>query len=126
MLAVERIMARSGFTRWVGKEEIGYALHAHGPHPAGGRKRSDEGWKLHAAFQSILEELKPEAAYLAEIEGARGGYFVVNMDDASQIPAFVEPFFLGLGATVQIHPVFIPDDMPRVTEAIEQAVRKYG
>ena len=78
------------------------------------------------AFQSILEELKPEAAYLAEIEGARGGYFVVNMDDPSQIPPIVEPFFLGLGATVQIHPVFTPDDMPRVTEAIEQAVRKCG
>jgi hypothetical protein len=78
------------------------------------------------AFQSILEDLQPEAAYLAEIEGARGGYFVVNMDDPSQIPAFVEPVFLGLGATVQIHPVFTPDDMPRVTEAIDQAVRKYG
>jgi hypothetical protein len=78
------------------------------------------------AFQSILEDLQPEAAYLAEIEGARGGYFVVNIDDASQIPAIVEPFFLGLDATVQIHPVFIPEDMPRVTEAIEQAVQKYG
>jgi hypothetical protein len=77
-------------------------------------------------FQSILEDLQPEAAYLAEIEGARGGYFVVNMDDASQIPSIFEPLFLGLGATVQIHPVFTPDDMPRVTEAIEQAVQKYG
>jgi hypothetical protein len=78
------------------------------------------------AFQSIVEELQPEAAYLTEIEGARGGYFVVNMDDASQMPAIFEPFFLGLGATVQIHPVFTPDDMPRVTEAVEQARQKYG
>ncbi len=78
------------------------------------------------AFQSVLEDLQPEAAYLAVTEGARGGYFVVNMDDASQIPAILEPLFLGLGATVQMHPVFIPDDMPRVTEAIEQAVQKYG
>ena len=78
------------------------------------------------AFQSIMEELQPEAAYLAEIEGARGGYLVVNMDDASQIPAIAEPLFLGLGATVQIHPVFTLDDMPRVTEAVEQARQKYG
>ncbi len=48
------------------------------------------------------------------------------MDDASQIPAIAEPLFLGLGATVQIHPVFTPDDMPRVTEAVEQARQKYG
>jgi hypothetical protein len=78
------------------------------------------------AFQSILEDLQPEAAYLTEIEGARGGYFIINMDDASQIPAIFEPLFLGMGATVQIHPVFTLDDMPRVTEAVEQAVQKYG
>jgi hypothetical protein len=78
------------------------------------------------AFQSVLEDLQPEAAYFSDIEGARGGYLVINMDDASQIPAIAEPLFLGMGATVQIHPVFTPDDMPRVTEAIEQAVQKYG
>ncbi len=78
------------------------------------------------AFQSVMEDLQPEAAYLADIEGARGGYLVVNMDDASQSPAIAEPLFLGVGATVQIHPVFTLDDMPRVTEAVEQAVQKYG
>jgi hypothetical protein len=78
------------------------------------------------AFRSVLDDLQPEAAYLSDIEGARGGYLVINMDDASQIPAIAEPLFLGMGATVQIHPVFTPDDMPRVTEAIEQAVQKYG
>jgi hypothetical protein len=77
-------------------------------------------------FQSVLEELQPEAAYLAEIEGARGGYLAVNMDDASQIPAICEPLFLGLGATVQIHPVFTLDDMPRITESIEQVRQKYA
>ena len=59
-------------------------------------------------LQSVLEDLKPEAAYFADIEGARGGYLVVNMDDASQIPAIAEPLFLAIDATVQIHPVFTP------------------
>ena len=31
-------------------------------------------------------------------------YIIVNMDDASQIPALAEPLFLGLGATIQVHP----------------------
>jgi hypothetical protein len=44
-----------------------------------------------SAFQSVMEELQPEAAYFAEIEGARGGYVVVNMDDDAQIPAICEP-----------------------------------
>jgi hypothetical protein len=79
-----------------------------------------------SAFQSVVEELQPEAAYFTPVEGARGGYLVVNMDEASQIPAIVEPLFLGLGATVQIHPVFTLEDVDRVTEAVEQARQKYA
>ena len=42
-------------------------------------------------LQSIMEELKPEAAYFTDVDGARGGYFIVNMDDASELPAKAEP-----------------------------------
>ena len=77
-------------------------------------------------MQSVLEDLKPEAAYFGDIEGGRGGYLVVNMDDASQIPAITEPLFLGMGATVQIHPVMMPEDLQKAGPALEQAARKYG
>ncbi len=79
-----------------------------------------------SAFQSVVEELQPEAAYFTPIEGARGGYLIVNMDDASQIVNISEPLFLGLGATVQIHPVFTLDDVPRITEAVDHARQKYA
>jgi hypothetical protein len=46
---------------------------------------------LGSTIQSVLEELQPEAAYFADIEDARGGYIVVNMDDAAQNPAMAEP-----------------------------------
>jgi hypothetical protein len=65
-----------------------------------------------------MEKLKPEAAYFSDIEGARGGYIVVSMDDASQIPAMAEPLFLGLGATIQIHPVMTPEDVGKATPEI--------
>ena len=81
---------------------------------------------LGSTVQSILEDLKPEAAYFADMDGCRGGYFVVNLDDASQIPALAEPLFLGLGATVQVHPVMTPEDLGKAAEAIERAARKYG
>ena len=55
-------------------------------------------------IQTVMEEIQPEAAYFGDMEGARGGYLVINMDDASQIPAMAEPLFLGLDATVQVHP----------------------
>ncbi len=80
--------------------------------------------RIGPAMESILDDLKPEAAYLGEIEGARGGYLVVNMDDGSQIPAIAEPLFLGLGATVKISPVFTPEEMP--VETLQQAAQKYG
>ncbi len=76
--------------------------------------------------QSVMEELKPEAAYFGDIEGARGGYIVVNIDDAAQIPAVVEPLFHAFGATVQVHPVMTPEDFSRATESIQQAAQKYG
>ena len=82
--------------------------------------------RIGPTLENILDDLKPEAAYFAEIEGARGGYLVVHVDDASQIPAIVEPLYLGLGATVQIHPVLTPEDMDRVTDTLEQVAQKYG
>lgn len=81
---------------------------------------------LGPTMQSILEDLKPEAAYFTDVEGARGGYFVVNMDDASQIPAMAEPLFLAFGATVEIHAVMTPEDLANATPALEQAARTYG
>jgi hypothetical protein len=81
---------------------------------------------LGSTIQSIMEELEPEAAYFSDIEGARGAYIVVNMDDASQIPAMAEPLFLGLGATIQVHPVMTPEDLGKGAPAIEQAAQRYG
>jgi hypothetical protein len=81
---------------------------------------------LSDTLQSVLEDLKPEVAYFSDIEGARGGYLVVNMDDASQIPAVAEPLFLAMDATVQVHPVFTPEDMPKAMEGLQQAAQKYG
>jgi hypothetical protein len=81
---------------------------------------------LGSTIQSVLAELQPEVAYFTDIDGARGGYFVVNMDDAAQIPALAEPLFLALGATVRFQPVMTPEDLGKATPAIDQAAKKYG
>jgi hypothetical protein len=79
---------------------------------------------LDATIQSILEELKPEAAYFSEIEGGRSRYMVVNVDDASQISAIAETLFLRLGAAIQVHRVMVPEELGQATPAIEQASQK--
>ena len=92
--------------------------------PVEKRNQSAKAASLHSTIHSIMEELKPEAAYFSEIEGARSAYIVVNMDDASQISAIAQTLFLGLGATIQVHRVMVPEEMSQATLAIEQAAQK--
>jgi hypothetical protein len=76
---------------------------------------------------SILDELQPEAAYLTDVEGTRGGFLVVNMEDASQIPAVTEPLFLQVGANVHMQPVMTPEDLRGAAgDALEQMAQRYG
>jgi hypothetical protein len=49
--------------------------------------------------QTILEEIKPEAAYFLAQKGKRSAILFVNIDDASKIPAIAEPWFLALNAS---------------------------
>ena len=82
--------------------------------------------KLPETLQSIMEDLKPEAAYFTDVDGARGGIFIVNMDDASELPAMAEPLFHALGATIKLHLIMTPEDLQKATPALEQAVQKYS
>ncbi len=82
--------------------------------------------KLGATIQSILAELKPEAVYFTDDKGQRTGYLFLDMQDASQIPAIAEPWFLAFNASIEIHPVMIPDDLAKAASAIEKAVKKYA
>jgi hypothetical protein len=82
--------------------------------------------KLGATIQSILAELKPEAAYFSAENGMRGGYIFLDLADASQIPAVAEPWFLAFNATVEIMPVMLPADLAQAAPAIKKAAKKYG
>ena len=82
--------------------------------------------KLGATIQSILADLKPEAAYFTDESGRRTAFIVLEMQDASQIPAIAEPWFLAFNASIEIHPVMIPADLAKAGPAIEQAVKSDG
>ena len=81
--------------------------------------------KLGATIQSILADQKPEAVYFTDDKGQRTGYLFLEMQDASQIPAIAEPWFLAFNAGIEIHPVMVPEDLARAGSAIEAAVKKY-
>jgi hypothetical protein len=77
-------------------------------------------------FQSILEDLQPEAAYFTDLDGARGAYFIVNADEPSELAAKTETLFQGLGAEIRMHFVWTPEDVQKSMPAFEQAAEKYG
>jgi hypothetical protein len=79
-----------------------------------------------AKMKDVLAEVKAEAAYFGVICGNRGGYVIVNIDDASQLPAKAEPFFLWLGADVDFIPVMTLEDLGKAGGSIEAAAKKWG
>ena len=66
-----------------------------------------------AKLKQILEATKPESVWFTEHQGRRGGFMIIDLKDASQIPAFAEPWFLTFQADVEFHPVMSPDDLAR-------------
>ena len=82
--------------------------------------------KLGSTIHAILADLKPEAAYFSDDRGQRTGYLIVDMQDAAQIPAICEPWFLAFNAAVEIHPVMVPDDLAKAAGSIEKHVQRYG
>jgi hypothetical protein len=81
---------------------------------------------LGSTIQSILEEIKPEAAYFSDDQGRRAGYIFFDLKDASQIPAIAEPWMLSFNASIELHPVMIPEDLAQAGTAIENAVKKFA
>ena len=77
-------------------------------------------------IQSILEDLKPEAAYFTAEGGKRTAFLIVDMQDTSHMPAITEPWFLAFNASVEATPVMLPEDLERGGPGIEAAVKKYG
>jgi len=80
---------------------------------------------LPKTIESILADIKPEAAYFAGDHGQRTGFIFFDLKDASQIPAVAEPWFLAFDAHLEFHPAMNLDDLKRATPGIEKAVKNY-
>ena len=78
-----------------------------------------------AAIRTILAEQKPESAWFLTREGKRTGMLILHLDNASQVAAIAEPWFLALNASVDVTPVMLPEDHAGATPPIERAVKAY-
>ena len=73
---------------------------------------------LSQTIESLIDELKPEAAYFWPENGERGGMMVFDMADPSQIPQIAEPLFLNVDAAVDFAPVMNADDQKKALEIV--------
>ncbi len=70
-------------------------------------KDGSAGRKIHR----ILEDLKPEAAYIGEFGGHRCSIFTINVAEPSRIPSFAEPFSLQSNADCEFHDMMLAEDL---------------
>jgi hypothetical protein len=80
---------------------------------------------LGKTIESILADLKPEAAYFAADNGKRTGFIFFDLKDQSQIPAVAEPWFLAFDAHIEVQPAMNLDDLKKAGPGIERAVKNY-
>lgn len=90
-----------------------------------GNEKARDG-SLGETIGAIVEEQKPEAAYFLASGGKRSAYLFMELDDASQIPAIAEPWFLAFNASIEASPVMVAEDLMKAGPAIERAVKTYG
>ena len=81
---------------------------------------------LGSNIESILAEQKPEAAYFTLDNGMRTGFIFLDIQDASQLPAILEPWFLAFNASIELTPVMNGEDLGKAGPGIGAAVEKYG
>ena len=64
-------------------------------------------------LKSILDDLRPEAAYFTDHHGERSAVLIVDVAEASQIPSLAEPWFLAFNASVEFKAAMTPEDLAK-------------
>lgn len=73
-------------------------------------------------LERVMAKITPEAAYFTAIDGKRTGLIFFDLKDASDIPAISEPFFMTVGASIELLPVMTPED---VQKGLEEAAKNF-
>ena len=100
-----------------------FLLRVSFPVEAGNASAKRNGFR---AIQTILQNQRTEAVYFLTQDGKRTGLLILNLEDASQMAEFAEPWFLALNAEAYWSPVMVPSDLEKAAPAIAEAVKNYG
>ena len=75
---------------------------------------------------SILADAKPEAVYFFIENGKRTCLMIIDMDEQTQLPSAVEPWFLSMGADITMVPVMNGEDFEKAGPSIGATLEKYS
>lgn len=77
---------------------------------------TNEGIKtgsLPQAMKTLMEKVKPEAAYFGLHEGVRSCWIVFDLQDSAQMPPLMEDLFLQFNAEIDVAPVMNAEELAR-------------
>ncbi|MER6255449.1 MULTISPECIES: hypothetical protein [Streptomyces] len=77
---------------------------------------TNEGIKTGAlpqAMKTLMEKVKPEAAYFGLHEGVRSCWIVFDLQDSAQMPPLMEDLFLQFNAEIDVAPVMNAEELAR-------------
>lgn len=75
-------------------------------------------------IEQVLESIEPESAYFTEQDGKRAGIFVIDLQSASDVPRFAEPFFLNFEASCEFRILMSSEDLQNA--GLEALGKKWG
>ena len=75
-----------------------------------GNKGVKDG-SLPKTVMGFVEQMKPEACFFTAEGGNRTAFFVFDLKDPTMIPSVAEPFFMNLGASIEMTPCMNLDEM---------------
>jgi hypothetical protein len=73
-------------------------------------------------LERVMGQIEPEAAYFTAIDGKRTGLIFFDLRDPSDIPKIAEPFFMTVGASIDLFPVMTPEE---VQKGLEEAAKDF-
>jgi hypothetical protein len=94
------------------------------PNEAGNKALEDP--KFGDRMQALLKEMKAEAAYFGIVNGQRGGFIIVNIDEPSQMVTLFEPLWFWFKANVEVFPVMLPQDLAKGATAMPGVIQRWG
>lgn len=80
--------------------------------------------KVGEIIERILETIKPSTAYFTELDGKRGGIFVVDVRSPADVPFFAEPFYLNFNASCKFNILMTPEELK--TARLDELGKKWG